>query len=87
MSSEQKILDAFKKLKEANAAALSRQTGFSTAYVDVLCKSLIKSGELIKAEGKYKLAVKGKESVRAVKQVLKKKKVKKEKGWFPDWLR
>jgi len=86
MGSEDKILEILKKLKEANAAAISRQTGFSTAYVDILCKSLIKSGGLTKAAGKYSLAGAKKKAAparfaakRAVRQKKKAKKIKKSK--------
>ena len=102
MGSENKILEALKKLKEAPAGVLSRETGFSTAYVDILCSSLIKAGKITKAEGKYSLAGPTKTTKKARppksrsqrtsgEQRKKRKRPKKmewqKDGWIPEWLK
>ncbi|NQT29344.1 MAG: hypothetical protein HQ596_02105 [Candidatus Saganbacteria bacterium] len=102
MGSEQKILETIKKLKQAGPSVIGAQAGFTSAYVDILCGSLLKAGKITKAEGRYKLAVGGKQTVGTVEEVLKKtgkkaakkpkakeekKAKKKKKNWYPDWLK
>jgi len=74
MGSEQKILETLKKLKQAGSSVIGAQAGFTSAYVDILCGSLLKAGKITKAEGRYKLAVGGKQTVGTVEEVLQKHK-------------
>ena len=92
MGSEQKILEALEKLKIASAGVISRETGFSSAYVDLLCGSLIKSGKLTKVEGKYNLAGARKRAKKTRPPKLRRtserrRRKRKEVSWVPEWLR
>ena len=53
---EANIVKSISRLGQATKGQISREVGFSSGYVDLLCRYLVRKGYLICAKGCYSLA-------------------------------